>query len=115
MGALTRLVEGAIQRNIIPMGRPETQKGYPKTAKFSRVVRDAVMSPDSVDVIADGDDVEVDDEVGGYKDITIMPKQRGGQFELSESISALALGILLDPQREDQELWTKIEAVIRRG
>lgn len=72
------LLGGTLQRNVIPMGRPEIKKEYPKTATYRQVVKDAGMSPENVDVIADGDDVDLDSNINETADITIMPKQKGG-------------------------------------
>lgn len=108
MGTLTRAVEGLFKRNIIPMGRPQETREYSKKAKFSEVVRDAGMEPHRVDVVADGDDVDVNDKLGDCEDITLMPKQKGG-FDLLEALSPILLGAILDPENEDKELWDKIE------
>ena len=108
MGILTKAVEGLFKRRVIEMGNPQETRSYSKKAKFSEVVRDSKVDPSKVDVMADGEDVDVNDEVGDCEDITIMPKQKGG-FDLLEAISPILLGAILDPENEDPELWAKIE------
>lgn len=66
------------KRNIIPMGRPMVEKDYSAETLAKDIAKGEGMDPDKVDIIADGQDIQPDDAIGTAKDITIMPKQKGG-------------------------------------
>lgn len=117
MGWLTKKVNQAlgVDRNIIPMGRPETKKKYDGETPVRKIVQDMGMDPDRVDVIADGDDLRPDDKIGDKTDITIMPKQRGGSpFDLTEQVSTCVIACILDPSGEDKALWDKVDEYLSR-
>ena len=112
MGILTRVIEGAV-REIVPMGRPETKKNYPSSTKVKDMVRDSGMDPNSVDVIGDGEDVDLDENIGDRTSFTILPKQKGGnEDDFGEEILQLLFGYILDPNEQDAELWDKLDRSI---
>jgi hypothetical protein len=116
MGFLTKGINKVlgIERNIIPMGSPSKSKAYDRKVTYRQVVADHGMDPERVDVISDGDDVNIDASINDSKDITIMPKQKGGAVDFGEDVSACIIGYILDPASEDQKLWDKIEKYVNR-